>query len=181
MILIMVNADDINYKDLSTVYGKLGQVLDGLWYLEIEKKFGFDVAYEIDEKVWEIFGRKEAKRLKRFLGIEKCTPDDVIKIFKLSLFNQSLVFDIKQVNDDPITIRAIVTDCKTLRGMVSVGRPDDQIEKICRGIGIAFFKTMMEELVPGSVIKCVSCPHLEECDSIKDDSQVCTWDFVFPK
>ncbi|MHA1338603.1 MAG: DUF6125 family protein [Promethearchaeota archaeon] len=161
-------------------YGLLGQILDGLWFITLEKKFGFENAYKIDEEVWEIYSAKEAKRLKRLLGFEQPTIEDIKNILKLSLFNQSLEFQIKVLQQDPTILRFIVTNCKTLKGMHKVGRSKDQIEKICEGIGIAFFSSMLNAIVPNTKVKCVSCPYHPENDSMKDESQVCSWDFIFP-
>jgi hypothetical protein len=39
---------DPNPSDLTGLYSILGQVLDGLWFLETENRLGFDKALEID-------------------------------------------------------------------------------------------------------------------------------------
>ena len=44
--------------------------VDGLYYLEIEDKYGTKPATEIDRKVWEVMGKIEARRLKELFDIK---------------------------------------------------------------------------------------------------------------
>src|SRR6056297_1048247 len=127
-----IEEDQEYFKGLSKHYAILAQILDGLWYLEVEKKLGFETAYEIDEAVWERFSRKEAKRLQTLLGFDKPSYDDVKKILELAIFDQSLEFTLEKISEEPLTIKMMVPRCKTLRGMQKVGRPDEQIYKICK-------------------------------------------------
>lgn len=43
--------------------------IDGLWFMAVEEKFGFDAALELDLEVWKRYGRVLLKRLTRMLGI----------------------------------------------------------------------------------------------------------------
>jgi hypothetical protein len=44
--------------------------IDGLWFLAVEKKLGFEVALELDLDVWKNYGLIILKRLTRMLGLE---------------------------------------------------------------------------------------------------------------
>ncbi|MHA1872372.1 MAG: DUF6125 family protein, partial [Promethearchaeota archaeon] len=79
-------------NNTKNLYGVLGQILDGLWFMETEKRFGFDKAFEIDDAVWEIFAEKEAKRVLKFLGLQSPKPEDLPEIFKYGLFNQTIEY-----------------------------------------------------------------------------------------
>ena len=37
--------------------------IDGLWFLEIEKRYGLDIALECDIAAWKEFSRIEAERI----------------------------------------------------------------------------------------------------------------------
>ncbi|MEM3063472.1 MAG: DUF6125 family protein, partial [Nitrososphaerota archaeon] len=50
---------------------KLWLAHDGLWFQEVEKKFGLDLAIELDKNAWEKFSPLEAKRIMERLKIEK--------------------------------------------------------------------------------------------------------------
>ncbi len=168
----------VDPRDLVKVLGQLGQILDGLWYLETEKRLGFEQAYEIDEAVWKIYSRKEAQRLRSLLGFEQPSLEDIRTILGLSLFNQSLTFETQVVGKDPTRLHFLVHECKTLVGMRRVGRDDEQIGKICLGIGLVFFQALLQELVPGTTVRCLHCPPQESEDGENDP--VCAWEFKFP-
>ncbi|SRR6056297_867841 len=173
--------DEIELEKLKEHYAILTQIVDGLWYLEVEKELGFDKAYEIDEAVWERFSRKEAKRLKRLLGFENPSFEDIQKMLELAIFDQSLEFELIKEKEDPLTIRMDVSQCKTYRGMEKVGRPADQIYRICKGIGLAFFRNLLKAIVPETTVKCLFCPFGEGDEKIPEGSEyVCAWEFVLP-
>jgi len=43
--------------------------VDGLWFMKIEEKYGFDVALDIDEKVWQIQAKIQARKLKKLTDL----------------------------------------------------------------------------------------------------------------
>lgn len=44
--------------------------IDGLWFMAVEKKYGFDTALELDLEVWKAYGRVLLKRMSRMLGMD---------------------------------------------------------------------------------------------------------------
>ncbi|MHA1268345.1 MAG: DUF6125 family protein [Candidatus Helarchaeota archaeon] len=170
--------------DLNNLYSILGQVLDGVWFLETEKRIGFDKALEIDLAVWDFYAINETKRI---LSILLENPDNRFnfpyeKIFnilehilKISLFNQSIDYEIVR-NDKDKTLIFKVTNCKTLKGMRKVGRPLLQAQKICKDIGLAYYKNMVKTLHPDLKIECISIP---ESYNLVDNSVLCSWKFYF--
>ncbi len=71
--------------------------------------------------------------------------------------------------------------CKTYVGMNRVGRPKEQIYKICKGIGITFFENLLKTLVPKADVRCLFCPHGEGAEKTPNDSSyVCGWEFILP-
>ncbi len=53
--------------------------IDGLWFMAVEKKYGFETALELDLEVWKDYGRVLLKRLARMLGltIDPAHPPDL--------------------------------------------------------------------------------------------------------
>ncbi|MBC7247606.1 MAG: L-2-amino-thiazoline-4-carboxylic acid hydrolase [Actinobacteria bacterium] len=52
--------------------------IDGLWFLEVESRYGFEEALEADLEVWKKYGLVILRRMARMLGIEldpKNPPD----------------------------------------------------------------------------------------------------------
>ena len=42
--------------------------IDGLWFMKLEAKFGFETALEIDTAVWEVFPKIQARFLRALAG-----------------------------------------------------------------------------------------------------------------
>ncbi len=60
--------------------------------------------------------------------------------------------------------------------MEKMGRPVDQIDKICRGIGLTYFGELLDEISPGVIIRCNYTPITKS----KEEIFVCSWEFEFP-
>ena len=43
--------------------------VDGLWFMKVEDKYGFDAALEIDEEVWKVMPKIQARKLKKLTGL----------------------------------------------------------------------------------------------------------------
>ena len=169
--------------ELAQLYAKLGHLMDAYWFMETEKRFGYKAAYEIDEAVWKKYPRKEARWLKRFLGMDELTVEDIKTLLSYSLFNTTLDYTIEEVDstkENEKVLQFRVNHCKTLTGMQKVKRSGGEIYKICEGIGIAFFEAFLQELVPGAEIACLFCPHDNRTPKIKQDKLVCAWEFRLP-
>ena len=66
--------DDLPKETLLKIidtYAKAWQAMDGAYFLSLEKKYGMDVAIEMDKDAWKIFSPIEAKRIMREFGIEE--------------------------------------------------------------------------------------------------------------
>ncbi|MHA1372098.1 MAG: DUF6125 family protein, partial [Promethearchaeota archaeon] len=132
------------YKDLNLVYARLAQTLDGLWFVKLEEQFGFEKALEIDDRVWAIYGKIEARRLKaiyeQYYNVQKEKPIKQLEILlNKSLFNATLTYDVQHAGEKELLF--LVNECKTLAGMKKIGRPQEQIDSICYKIGLSFYKT----------------------------------------
>jgi hypothetical protein len=42
---------------------------DGLWFMKVEERYGFDVALEIDEEVWRVLPKIQARAIKSILNL----------------------------------------------------------------------------------------------------------------
>lgn len=175
---------------LADLYCQLGLVMDGIWFLELEKRVGFDKAYEIDEAVWRIYPRKEAKRIRTHLGLipgQPITLTQLSQCFSLALFNQTLGYELAVVTAGIApgqSTRGLVLDfkvktCKSCEGMRKMGRSPNQIHKICKGIETVTLTNFLDELVPGVKVTCNWCPH-EEQNKLAGSEELCSWRLTFP-
>jgi hypothetical protein len=47
------------------------RAVDGLWFMKVEEKFGFDVALQVDAEVWRVMPKIQARVIKSFLKLGK--------------------------------------------------------------------------------------------------------------
>jgi len=161
----------------------LFQILDGLWFLEVEKEVGFEKALDIDRAVWEVYSRKEAERL---MTARRLTPGEgtismLQELLPASMFNQTLEHKCALAEDGQSLI-FYITECKTLAGLERVGRPSEQIYRICKEIGLAFFASFAHAVNPSIQVECHFCPSMpaeEKCDDEELEAQggLCGWKF----
>lgn len=173
-----------DFDRLTQLYSILGQVLDGVWFLETEKRVGFEKALEIDLAVWEDFAARETQRI---LGILTPEPEKLInssstfifnileQILKISLFNQSITYEIERSNVENSLIFK-VTNCKALTGMGRVGRPMNQVQRICKDIGLAYYLNMAKILHPDLKVECLTIPTSFD---LGENVPRCAWKFYF--
>jgi hypothetical protein len=43
--------------------------VDGLWFMKVEEKYGFDVALDIDDEVWKVLPKLQARMIKSMGGL----------------------------------------------------------------------------------------------------------------
>ncbi len=56
--------------------------IDGLWFMEVEKRYGFEAALELDLEVWKAYGRVLMKRVARMKGLTmgEGAPVDLVTV-----------------------------------------------------------------------------------------------------
>jgi len=51
-------------EQIEEYYHRSYTAVDGLWFMKVEEKYGFDAALEIDNEVWKVFPKMQARLLK---------------------------------------------------------------------------------------------------------------------
>ena len=166
--------------DNEALLAGLFQLLDGLWFIELEKEFGFDKALQLDKDVWKVFAKKEAQRLIKFLT-EKGTikksdgPVKILeKILPMSIFNKTLKFRIETNGKNELEF--IVTDCKTLAGMKKIGRPEQQASTVCYDMGFTYYDCFARGVDPAFSVACAFTPYKKVKGAPEDG--LCGWRFT---
>ncbi|MBN1369481.1 MAG: L-2-amino-thiazoline-4-carboxylic acid hydrolase [Dehalococcoidaceae bacterium] len=60
----------ISNKLLAEYLGRSYGVVDGLWFMKVEERYGFEAALELDRQVWEVLPKIQARMLKRMLNLD---------------------------------------------------------------------------------------------------------------
>ncbi len=45
------------------------KTVDGLWFVKCEERYGFDVALDMDDAVWQVIPKIQARKIKEFTGL----------------------------------------------------------------------------------------------------------------
>ena len=81
-------------------------VVDGLWFVKTEETRGFDEAMELDEAVWSIMSKVQARKARQALGITGNSLDDLAKAFQLKLAAEGHEYDVNATDEEvELTIR----------------------------------------------------------------------------
>jgi hypothetical protein len=140
--------------------------VDGLYFLGIEEKYGTDVATEIDKNVWEVMGKIEARRLKKFLNVKGKGISNLNKCLNLS--GWALDLEDKEIleKDDSLIIKNKV--CRIQNNRIQKGLSEFPCKKVRWG----FLKSFAKEIDPNIEVICKKCPPDEH-----DKNTWCEWEF----
>ena len=54
----------LSNRQIAEYFHRSYTAVDGLWFMKVEEKYGFDVALDIDNEVWKVFAKMQARLLK---------------------------------------------------------------------------------------------------------------------
>ena len=81
--------------------------VDGLWFMKVEDSFDFEKALEIDNEVWKVMPKVQARFLKTALGIDKGL-EALEQCFTEKLRLDGIEFDVER-NQNVLTI--VISRC----------------------------------------------------------------------
>lgn len=55
-------------KQIEEFYHRSYKAVDGLWFMKVEEKYGFDAALQIDERVWQVMPKIQSRMIKAIAG-----------------------------------------------------------------------------------------------------------------
>ena len=154
---------------LIQIYSRNWITLDGLWFSNVENRFGTDVAVELDIEMWKTVAAVETKRLLKIFGPGEKSPQGVLKIIDAMTFSALFTFEVERVDHE----RAVFyySHCPMQETRVKQGRG----EFPCRDTGIACFGISAKIINPEMELKCIFCPpgdHPDDC--------WCKWELYLP-
>ena len=96
--------------------------VDGLWFMKVEEKYGFDAALEIDNEVWKVLPKIQARMLKSMGKMEKGMAA-LCECFTTKLALDGCKFKVEKAENDS-GFRVIMDRCPWYDLMVKSGRKD---------------------------------------------------------
>lgn len=62
---------ELTDKQMIAYFHRSYAAADGLWFMKVEEKFGFETALEIDDQVWKVLPKIQARMLKSMLLLDE--------------------------------------------------------------------------------------------------------------
>lgn len=163
--------DDLPREELLKLldaYAKAWQAMDGAYFLALEKKYGIDVAIEMDKEAWKTFSPIEANRIMKEFSID---PKGGLKALEQALGYRVYARLNKQstewINEN--TLHFVMNECRVQVARNRKGLPDFP----CKQVGEIEYSYFAEAIDPRIKTKCLFCP---PDDHPKD--AYCKWEFT---
>lgn len=154
--------------ELLRLYSRMMLTVDGLWFLGVEGGAGLDAAVRLDEEIWRGLGAIEARRLKRFLGLEAVEDlETLVRVLGLSPMWASFEHRIELEQDRCLIC---VTGCHPQQMRVDKGFG----EFPCKSVGLAYLEGLAPALCPDLRFRCLVCPPDDHPDDLW-----CRWELRF--
>ncbi len=143
------------------------RLIDALWFLGVEDKFGLDAAVELNEKVWEEMAGRSAREIKRRFRIDEKGLEGFIKALKYFPWSIIVGYEIEdQAEDGKIVIE--VPHCPPQEARLKNGRK----EFPCKEMHHREFKFFAREIDGRIEVKCIFAPPDEHPRDLW-----CKWEF----
>ena len=152
---------------LIDTYAKAWQAMDGAYFLALEKKYGIDVAMEMDKEAWKVFSPIEATRIMKEFQID---PDGGLKSLEKALGYRVYAVLNDQSTEwiDENTLHFTMNACRVQTARNRKGLPDFP----CKQVGEVEYSYFARTIDPRIKTKCIFCPP----DDHPDDAY-CKWEF----
>lgn len=111
---------ELSDKQISEFCHRSYTAVDGLWYMKVEEKYGFDAALEIDNEVWKVLPKIQAGMLKS-IGKMENGMEALFECLTTKLVLDGFTFKTEKTEDGS-GFRVIIDRCPWHDLMVKSGR-----------------------------------------------------------
>jgi hypothetical protein len=105
-------------KQIADYFHRCFTAVDGLWFMKVEEKLGFEGALEIDRTVWEVFPRIQVREIKEMLGLGE-NAESLRTAFTIGLELKGFTF---RVESHGAGFNVVIMQCPWHDTMVESGR-----------------------------------------------------------
>lgn len=141
--------------------------VDGLYFMGIEKKCGTIEATKIDQEVWEVMGKIEARKIKQLFEITGSDIPSMMNALQYSGWALDLEDKVIEIQNNKAILRTVkcrVQNTRIDKGLGEFG---------CKPVRWGFLKAFAKEFNPDIVVKCHTCPPDTHPENIW-----CEWEFT---
>lgn len=131
-------------EQMASYFKRSYAAVDGLWFMKVEGRLGFDAALDIDEEVWRVLPKIQARMLREMLGLGRggeALRAAILTKFALDGFRLKCA---PEMRGTEMTLR--IEECPWHAVMIKSGRTDLSPkvgERICQ----AEYSTFAREFV----------------------------------
>ena len=110
--------DSLMDEQIAEYFHRSYKAVDGLWFMKVEEKYGFDTALQIDKEIWKVMPKIQARMIKSMLKIDEGAIA-LLKSLKAKLALEGFKFKVEQSENG---FRIQISDCPWHNLMVKSGR-----------------------------------------------------------
>jgi hypothetical protein len=156
----VITLTKLSSKQVIDYYNRCYKVVDGLWFMKVEEKHGFEEALNVDNEVWKVMPKIQARMIKSFLGLET-GPEALLEGVETKLELDGFKFT-AQKNEN--CFRITITDCPWLNLMTKSGR-DHLAEAVGETVCTTEYNAWVSELAPDMKfeLKSKKCKNKQNC------------------
>jgi hypothetical protein len=141
---------------------------DGLWFQEVENKYGMDSAIELDGNAWRHFTQIEAKRIMKRLDIKPGGGiPALIQALNFRLYAYINIQEVPEVSNTKCVFR--MNNCRVQAARKRKGLPDFP----CKPVGVIEYTYFAKTVDPRIETRCIACP-----PDPHPDEYYCCWEFT---
>lgn len=107
-------------KQIEDFYHRSYKAVDGLWFVKVEEKYGFDIALQIDEQVWKVLPKIQARMLKAMGGFDGGI-EALLECFTTKLSLEGFTFSVER-EDKGQDFTIVVEKCPWYELMIKSNR-----------------------------------------------------------
>jgi len=100
---------ELNERQIGDYFKRSYTAVDGLWFVKVEGKYGFETALDIDDEVWQVMPKIQARKLKSMGKLEEGL-DALGECLATKLTLDGFAFAAEQSNDGN-TLEITLNEC----------------------------------------------------------------------
>ena len=149
-------------------YAKAWQAMDGAYFLALEKKYGMDVAIEMDKEAWRLFSPIEARRIMKEFDIpQNGGLESLEKALNFRGYARLNKQSSERVSDNTLIFK--MNECRVQVARNRKGLPDFP----CKPVGMIEYEEFAKTIDPRIKTRCIACP-----PDPHPDEYYCAWEFT---
>jgi hypothetical protein len=94
---------ELSEKQIAEFFHRSYTAVDGLWFMKVEEKYGFDAALDIDDEVWKVLPKIQARLLRSMVNLTGGL-DAFLECFTTKLAVEGFEFKVEKHASDGLMI-----------------------------------------------------------------------------